>query len=103
MVSEFGCESEHSDSLFFKKAGVEELPAFLVKIYPKPSDGNVTLEFEEPGNYELEVFEMAGKLVLSKAAHIVNRTTLRIPQQGSYLIRITNASGEMVQRSLQVG
>lgn len=102
LVSEYGCESQRSDSFLYDKAGVEELQAFRFKVYPNPSDGNITVEFEDPGSYEIEVFDMAGKLVLSKETHQVVSTNLHITQPASYLIRITSASGEAVVQVVQV-
>jgi len=91
LVSEFGCESELSESLQVGFASIAELNRQLqFMVYPNPSNGNFTIEVVTATDYSVEVYDMLGKLILTEA----RASNIHIDQKGSYIIRIT--SGDKV-------
>ncbi|MFT7379720.1 MAG: hypothetical protein ACI8ZQ_001473, partial [Bacteroidia bacterium] len=66
LVSEFGCESELSDSFNVGFAGIDKRYETLdlrFEIYPNPSDGNITIAVPKGGDYQVLIYDMTGKLI----------------------------------------
>ena len=98
--SEFGCESEVSDSFLFDKLGIQELYQQFFVVYPNPSDENITVVIEKLGVYQLEVYDITGKLILTKIQNS-KQATFKLKQSGNYMLRISGDFG-VAERKLQV-
>jgi hypothetical protein len=73
-----------------------------LNIYPNPSyDGKFEISSSSAGNIQLEVLDIAGKLLLSKTLTAKGNTTINLPYKGIYFIHATFADGlVMVQKVL---
>ena len=82
-----------------------ELSFFLqniIKLFPNPSNGNVSLQFNEmpKGNLEISVTDVTGKIVLTHKIVAVNSS----PQfnldvkNGIYFVKITNQDKTIIKK-----
>ena len=114
LVSDYGCESELSDSLLVGFASVDDVGfrtndlRFLV--YPNPSDGQVTIEVPENGMYHVTMLDLNGKrvrlsdspqgeLYRSKNKRIEINTNLT---SGTYILSITDENGHTGSKKIEV-
>ncbi len=67
-------------------------------IYPNPSNGKFNIDFEDDGNYSLEIFSTIGQKVYELKES--NNKTIEINnlQQGIYLVKITKDSKSIVKK-----
>ncbi len=103
LISEFGCESERSDSFLVDFVSVKDiLDINQFKIYPNPSEGDFTIHFDKPDDYTVEVFEMTGSLIMVN--HLGNSVLhhLSIKGSGNYMVKISSKNGYIGQRIVQV-
>ncbi len=73
-------------------------------IYPNPNNGDFNIHLPEKGNYEITVFDIAGKPVLQTLQTRIS-TSLSLPQvkAGLYLVKITEKnSGRQVVKRISV-
>jgi uncharacterized protein YjdB len=79
--------------------GAEEPEVLLARIYPNPTDGVVTLEFETVAARNITISDMAGKTLLRQTA---NDQTVRIDignyPSGVYLITIEEGKEKSTTR-----
>lgn len=65
---QYGCEGTASKKNV--KAtwalGVEEISQNHVRLYPNPTDGRLFLETENPGNYQVRISDLSGRLMLEE-------------------------------------
>jgi hypothetical protein len=86
------------DSLFKESnpvsVGIKEgAPASAVSFYPNPTRGHITLS----DNCSISIMDITGKLVIE--AQNTNNIDLTAQPTGIYFITLTNAKGELIQRS----
>ena len=66
---------------------------FTINAFPNPSaDGSVTIEFnsEETGNFDITVFDILGKVVMTKSNIARNaKLDLQLPNTGLYLLNLS--------------
>jgi hypothetical protein len=91
LFSEYNCPSPLSDSFLVDTlVSIEKLEKEeLFSIYPNPSDGNITIKTNQHTDYQVEVYDMLGKLILQKP----NGKSIFISQKGSYVVKISTESG----------
>jgi hypothetical protein len=81
--------------------GTEEISVNDFLLYPNPSAGMVNIEFKEPGNNLIRVFDTKGNLVYEQ--QIENQQELldlsNLPQ-GLYMIRVFNEEGASAYRRI---
>jgi hypothetical protein len=72
-----------------------------VNIYPNPNNGNFTIDLSKTGNYQISVYDIAGKPVM-QTLHTQENTTLSLSgiKAGMYLVKIveTNSGQSIVKR-----
>ena len=88
LISEYNCESPPSDSFLYDKISVKNYNFEKINIYPNPSDGKITIAFEQPLSCNIEVFDMTGKRVAKKIIEHKTETTLQIKKPGSYVVKV---------------
>ena len=86
------------DSLFKESnpvsVGIKEgAPATAVNFYPNPTRGHITLS----DNCNISIMDITGKLLIE--AQNTNNINLTAQPTGIYFITLTNAKGELIQRS----
>ncbi|MEO9533829.1 MAG: T9SS type A sorting domain-containing protein [Crocinitomicaceae bacterium] len=65
-----------------------------VNVYPNPSEGNFQVMVEGINSYELNVYDISGKLILSSVVNqSVYQLDLNSVQAGSYMLQIRTESG----------
>jgi hypothetical protein len=65
---------------------------FDVNVYPNPFNTYLIIELEEVNNYDISIYDIAGKLVLSTNFENTNRINLDLLNlnKGQYIVRIQN-------------
>jgi len=104
LVSEFGCESERSDSFLVDNIGIDQIKELRFKVYPNPSDGKVSIELEQIGQYSVELYELTGKLVDQFVIISNSNTTYNfvIDNSGTYLLILKGRHGITGQKLITI-
>jgi len=63
-----------------------------VQLFPNPVDKELQVRVPKPGNYEIQIYNLNGVLVMSKESEILNRYGIRVSRllTGTYVLRIIN-------------
>ncbi len=84
-----GCV-DTTDCVEVEPSGVAENGVPLMRIYPNPTKGVFTVSAPQPGNVEIEVFDIYGKLVRSQRMEGESvKIDLTAAAPGMYLVRMT--------------
>jgi hypothetical protein len=80
----------------------EQILASNLKIYPNPTDGAITIEFETAGERHLTISDMSGRILHRQTA---NDQSVRIDlsgyASGAYLLTIENGEGKRTVRIIK--
>jgi hypothetical protein len=106
------------ESSFWVKVGVETesdppVAPFSVEVYPAPSSGDITLllKDEAPGEYQLKMYALDGKVILTRNYQLVNRGNVIVLQAGDYasdfspgvhFIELRSATGSVTRKVVLV-
>jgi hypothetical protein len=106
LVSEFGCESELSDSFNVGFAGIDKRYETLdlrFEIYPNPSDGNITIAVPKEGDYQVLIYDMTGKLIYntSQSLSLIFELELELVS-GTYLLTLTDENGHKGSQKIEI-
>jgi hypothetical protein len=106
LVSEFGCESELSDSFNVGFAGIDKRYETLdlrFEIYPNPSDGNFTIAVPKEGEYQVLIYDMTGKLIYntSQSLSLIFELELELVS-GTYIITLTDENGHKGSQKIEI-
>lgn len=87
---------------FCTGAGVNELDKEVAfAVYPNPSSENMTINFMDDGNMQIELVDFSGRIMLSKTTQtksfLLERGSLK---NGMYLLRVTNSNGVSSTKSV---
>ena len=107
LISEFGCESELSDSFLVYFASIKPLnpKPLSFKIYPNPSNGNISIEVPKSGEYRIQVTDLNGKLIYSTTQNLSPRMRLFAAANitaGTYIITLTDENGNTGSEKIEV-
>jgi PKD repeat protein len=121
LVSEYGCDSELSDSLLVGFASIPSIKAtnpLSFKVYPNPSDGNITIELSHTeyfgyaqhrlrrsvnGSYAITVSDLNGKLIYSTKQNLSLNFKLAFAfASGNYIVTLINENGETGSKQITV-
>lgn len=102
LVSSYGCLSQRSDSFFYDKAGIEQTVITRFQIYPNPSDGKITIQFNKSDTYHIEVFDMTGRLIQNLTSNHQPGQSLVLNHSGNFVIKISNSDGIVGQQVVHV-
>jgi hypothetical protein len=119
LVSEFGCDSELSDSLLVGFASIPSIKAtnpLSFKVYPNPSDGNITIAVPKEGNYTIQIIDLNGKVVSMPVRrggsdspqgelYRSKNTQITINSQlasGTYILILTDENGHKGSQKIEV-
>jgi hypothetical protein len=106
LVSEFGCESELSDSMLVDFASTKnyELKTINFTVYPNPSSGLLTIELaQKNSDIKIEVLDLNGKVVHRQ--HSKNSEFIMLNLElaaGSYTLQITYKNGNVGAKKVVV-
>jgi len=74
-------------------ATLEEQPENVqVSVYPNPADGITSIEVFQPGEYDLNIYDQKGKLILNKKFENSTEIDFESFNSGSYVIEIRSKS-----------
>jgi len=107
LISEYGCESELSDSLNVGFATLDHRYETLdFRLYPNPSDGHIFLEVPKEGKYKIQVTDLNGKLIYSTTQNLSPRMSLfaaaNVLANGSYILSLTDEKGNTGSEKMEV-
>jgi hypothetical protein len=107
LVSEFGCESELSDSLNVGFAALDHRYETLdFRLYPNPSNGYISIEVPKSGEYRIQVTDLNGKLIYSTTQNLSPRMSLFAAANefanGTYIITRTDEAGNVGSEKVEV-
>jgi hypothetical protein len=114
LVSEFGCESELSDSFNVGFAGIDkryETLDLTFEIYPNPSDGNITIAVPIEGEYQIKLSTIGGQLVSREGTDFQSELYRSVNKQitlntnlpkGTYIITLTDEDGNTGSEKIEV-
>jgi hypothetical protein len=107
LVSEFGCESELSDSLNVGFAALDHRYETLdFRLYPNPSDGHIFLQVPKEGEYRIQITDLNGKVVYSTTQNLSPRMSLFAAANafasGNYIVTLINENGETGSKQITV-
>lgn len=81
---------------------IEAANAF--NVYPNPFTHNTTVEFTEMGNYQIQVMDVTGKVVLATQTNGAAKINLNLAnaQKGIYLMNVINQDGKRYTKMLVI-
>jgi hypothetical protein len=106
LISEYGCESELSDSFNVGFAGIDKRYETLdlrFEIYPNPSDGNITIAVPKGGDYQVLIYDMTGKLIYNTSQSLSLLFELELELvSGTYLLTLSDEDGNVGTKQVVV-
>ncbi|PZD79360.1 reprolysin-like metallopeptidase [Mesonia sp. K7] len=100
-----------SDNIFFavnsqnfvitNTIGTETINNNLFSLYPNPNNGSFNLSFENAGSYNLEIYDLRGRLVQHQEVEnnsLTKSIQLNNPSSGVYLVKVSNGSEKAVKK-----
>lgn len=89
-----------TDLLSLSTQDLSNLNTFNFDVYPNPSLKNapVVVRVNKPGNYRIEVLDMAGRRIIEKEFN--TEIEIQLASEGVHLIRITNNQSLNISRKL---
>jgi hypothetical protein len=104
LTSEFGCQSEKSDSFFVDLESIAPIQSnYLFKVYPNPNKGSFSIQVIKPGMYHIEITDVIGKQVYTAQERITITKELNLQlSQGNYLVTVMDANGNRSTRQFKV-
>jgi hypothetical protein len=107
LVSEFGCESELSDSLYVGYASIPSIKAtnaaLSFNVYPNPSDGNISIKVPKQGEYNIQITDLNGTVVYT-TKHNLNLSFefVFVFAKGTYIVTLTDEEGNTGSKQIVV-
>ena len=99
--SEFALTVDGNDSITINNASVDENPLAAVKLYPNPTNGQLTIEAE--GMTTVSVYNSIGQCVMEVAANEgVALLDLNGMQNGVYMVRVRTSAGSVMQKVVKM-
>ena len=83
------------DLVISKSTGLSETTLSNVSVYPNPIQNELTISGE---NGMLELFDVSGKLLISKEHFNFSVLNVSDLTSGSYILKLTNDNGAMIQK-----
>lgn len=105
LVSEYGCESELSDSFYVGFASIRDVRLEMLdfRLYPNPSDGKVTIEVPKKGVYKIVVTDLQGKVIYSEKQLLSLSFELEFEfAKGNYIITLIDENGQVGSKQMEV-
>jgi len=68
------------------------------KIYPNPSNGKFTIDFNNNGSYSIEIYSVVGKKVFEKSNTTNTSILISNLEQGIYFVKLTKDSKTITQK-----
>lgn len=103
-VTKAGCISEVSAPYTYGEPfSVKELGSNIeMNVFPNPSNGDVRIMFSDIKNANLEVFDIAGKLIFSQS--IANGFVIEdeVLPKGTYIIKLTSSTKTATQKLIKL-
>ncbi len=89
-INENGCEGPLSDSFWVGNVGMIPANPTDILIFPNPSNGEINIKVAESAKYDVDIFDIGGKLVFSESYDILDEKALRIDLlSGNYHLKVT--------------
>ena len=100
-VTENGC-TDMSACTLIDFTGLEDINSNNFKLYPNPNNGQFVIDFPNTQNYTVTVFDLTGKLLLSKSNVSNSKNTIDGSQlkPGTYQIRISDSKTSIVKSAV---
>ena len=77
---------------------IEEASLNGVSVYPNPSTGLININFEDNDNYDIEVTNIIGEIILLDKVNSNTNIDLRNFDKGTYLIKVSNSKSSKTER-----
>ncbi|MCD6556846.1 MAG: T9SS type A sorting domain-containing protein, partial [Bacteroidales bacterium] len=74
--------------------GIKDVSAQGIKVFPNPSNGVFNINVEN--NYNLEVFDITGRVINSRT--LTGNTSIELNTAGIYFLRFSNENGSYTQK-----
>ncbi|MFT4781590.1 MAG: hypothetical protein ACJAZK_001354 [Psychroserpens sp.] len=84
-----GACTERSECLVFDTLGLDSFSADELKIYPIPAQNFITIEFSSEISTDVNLFDVSGKLVLSKTITESTELNIKSLPQGIYFLKVS--------------
>jgi hypothetical protein len=106
LVSEYGCESELSDSLLVGFASVPSIKAtnaLSFNVYPNPSDGNISIKVPKQGEYNIQITDLNGTVVYTTKHNLNLSFEFEfVFAKGTYIVTLTDEEGNTGSKQIVV-
>ena len=88
-------------SIQYTPTGIEKLEEFGLKIYPNPSDGNITIEMNKTyGSVNISIIDLSGKEIYNDKleSSLNNKIDLSYLSKGIYLIKLNIDGNDLTSK-----
>ncbi len=101
VTDSFGCKNI-SDTINFIALGIDNVENDLFSIYPNPTSGNLTIQFNDQSIESVSMVNLLGEEVLKNKIRKLNKVTLDISQfsDGVYYIRLNSKDNKYIRKLL---
>ena len=102
-VTTASCNSTASITITFDNCiGIEEIKNYNLNVYPNPVNDNFTINVDFEDNYELQIYDNQGKMVLfQQMTGTVKNIDVSGLQQGVYVLSISEGN-QVIRKKLQI-
>ena len=102
-VTTASCNSTASITITFDNCiGIEEIKNYNLNVYPNPVNDNFTINVDFEDNYELQIYDNQGKMVLfQQITGTVKNIDVSPLKQGVYILTVSDGK-EVVRKKLQI-
>jgi hypothetical protein len=102
VVAQDGHSMIYQVNIVQEGTGIRDTRSNLARIYPNPASDMITVEYRGSGEATIMVYDMLGKMVMSRI-HEADVSTLNISglQKGIYLIRVSDGDVSEIQRFMK--
>ena len=80
---------------------LQELGNSMVRVHPNPTSGSITIDLPETDEYQLEVYNSTGQLLISALSSDTSYTVELPEERGIYFLHVQSGNGRSIHRVIK--